>query len=202
MAFDFFRRKKLDPEIAARVPPGQSITEKWPVLHYGGVPNVSRDRWSLRISGLIDQEPLTLTFADLLAIPQTTITRDIHCVTRWTRLDTEFEGVLFTDLMQQVRLKPEAGYVVIHAEHNYTTNLALDDLLEPGVMIAHKADGKDLEPQHGGPVRLVVPHLYFWKSAKWLTGIEFVDRDTPGFWENYGYHMRGDPWQEQRYSAD
>jgi|SRR5579871_1124608 len=201
--FDFLRRKPpLDPAIASRVPPGQAVTEKWPVLHYGGVPNISREAWKLRLFGLIDGDPLILTWNDLLALPHTQLTRDIHCVTRWTRLDVEFAGVLFTDLLQRVKLKPEATHVVVHAEHNYTTNLSLEDLTQPDVIIAHKADGKDLEAVHGGPVRLVVPHLYFWKSAKWLTGFEFVDRDRAGFWESYGYHMRGDPWLEQRYSGD
>ena len=200
--FDIFRRKPLDPALAQRVPPGQTITEKWPVLHYGSVPSVSKEKWTLRVWGLLDQEPVTLTWADLMALPQTKETRDIHCVTRWTRLDAEFEGVLFTDFLRTVKLKPEAAFVIVHAEHNYTTNLSLEDLAQPGVMIAHKADGNDLEAQHGGPVRLVVPHLYFWKSAKWLNGFEFVANDRPGFWEGFGYHMRGDPWQEQRYSED
>jgi DMSO/TMAO reductase YedYZ molybdopterin-dependent catalytic subunit len=201
MVFDFFRRKPADPEMAGRVPPGQYVTEKWPVLHYGGVPTVPRGKWEFRVFGLIEGEPRTLTFQDLLALPQTQITDDIHCVTRWSRLGAQFEGVLITDLMQGVHLKPEATHGIVHAEHNYTTNLALDDLLRPNVMLAHRADGGDLAPEHGGPVRLVVPHLYFWKSAKWVRGIEITNRDRPGFWESYGYHMRGDPWAEERYSG-
>jgi len=200
VVFDFFRRKPADPETAARVPPGQYVTQKWPVLHYGGVPKVAKDAWDFRIYGLIEGEPLTLKFEDLLALPQSKITEDIHCVTRWTRLDAEFEGVLITDLLKQVKLAPDATHVIVHAEHNYTTNLALDDLLQPNVMLAHRADGKDLPADHGGPVRLVVPHLYFWKSAKWVRGFEITNRDRPGFWESYGYHMRGDPWAEERYS--
>ena len=201
MAFDFFRRKpKLDAETAARVPPGQYLTEKWPVLHYGGVPSVSKERWSLRIFGLIEGEPVTLTYDDLLALPQTSITADIHCVTRWSRLDTQFEGVRFTDVLHLVQPKPEATHAMIHAEQGFTSNLALDDLTLPNVLLAHRADGKPLEEAHGGPVRLVVPHLYFWKSAKWVRGIELMDRDRAGFWESYGYHMRGDPWAEERYS--
>jgi DMSO/TMAO reductase YedYZ molybdopterin-dependent catalytic subunit len=200
MAFDFFRRKPaMDPATAARVPPGQYVTEKWPVLHYGGVPSVPNDKWQFRISGLIEGEPLTLSFDDLLALPQSKITEDIHCVTRWSRLGVQFEGVLITDLLEQMRVKPEATHAIVHAEHNYTTNLALDDLLLPNVMLAHRADRRDLEAQHGGPVRLVVPHLYFWKSAKWVRGMELTNRDRPGFWESYGYHMRGDPWAEERY---
>jgi DMSO/TMAO reductase YedYZ molybdopterin-dependent catalytic subunit len=200
VVFDFFRRKPLDPETAARVPPGQTVTQKWPVLHYGGVPSVPKDKWQFRVFGLIDGEPRTLSFADLLALPQNTITEDIHCVTRWTRLGVQFEGVLITDLLQSVQVKPEATHAMVHAEHNYTTNLALDDLLLPNVMLAHRADGRELEAAHGGPVRLVVPHLYFWKSAKWVRGLELTNHDRPGFWESYGYHMRGDPWAEERYS--
>lgn len=201
MAFNFFRMKpKTPPELADRVPPGQTLTDKWPVLHYGGVPRVSREKWSFRIFGLIDQEPVTFNFDDLLAMPQTSMTEDIHCVTRWSRLDVAFEGVLVSEVLGRVKMKPEATHALVHAENAFTANLALDDLLRPNVMLAHRADGKDLEAAHGGPVRLVVPHLYFWKSAKWVRGIELMDRDRAGFWESYGYHMRGDPWAEERYS--
>jgi DMSO/TMAO reductase YedYZ molybdopterin-dependent catalytic subunit len=201
MAGNFFRRETgpEGPE-ADRVPPGQYVTAKWPVLHYGTVPNVPRHKWRLRIFGLIDREPIGLGWQDLMALPQTTITEDIHCVTTWTRLGAQFEGVPFTEILTLAQPRPEATHVMIHGEHNYTTNLALADLALPNVILAHRADGKDLEPDHGGPVRLVVPHLYFWKSAKWITGVEFLDRDRPGFWESYGYHMRGDPWTEERYS--
>jgi DMSO/TMAO reductase YedYZ molybdopterin-dependent catalytic subunit len=201
MVFNIFGRgSKLDPEIAARVPPGQYVTEKWPVLTYGSVPKVSKETWTLRVFGLIEREPFSVNWADLLALPQSTITQDIHCVTTWTRLGAQFEGVAFGEILALARPRPEATHVMIHGEPNYTTNLPLADLMQPNVLIAHRADGKDLEPEHGGPVRLVVPHLYFWKSAKWLNGIEFMDHDRPGFWESYGYHMRGDPWGEERYS--
>ncbi len=203
MAFDFFgRRPKLNAEVARRIPPGQYLTEKWPVLHYGGVPSISKDRWSLRVFGLIDQEPFTLSWDDLLALPQSTITEDIHCVTRWSRLGTQFEGVLFNDFLQLVKLQSDATHAMFHAEAGFTANLALGDLTRSNVMFAHRADGKELEQEHGGPVRLVVPHLYFWKSAKWVRGVEFMNQDRPGFWESYGYHMRGDPWEEQRYDDD
>jgi DMSO/TMAO reductase YedYZ molybdopterin-dependent catalytic subunit len=203
MAFNFFNKKpKLDPAIASRIPPGQYLTEKWPVLHYGAVANIPRDKWSLRVFGLIDQEPFTLSLDDLLALPQSTITEDIHCVTRWSRLGMEFEGVLFNDLLKLVKVRPEATHAMIHAEAGFTSNLSLDDLMKPNVMFAHRADGKELERDHGGPVRLVVPHLYFWKSAKWVRGVELMNQDRPGFWESFGYHMRGDPWQEQRYDGD
>ncbi len=201
MAFNIFRRgSEPDPDTAARVPPGQYITQKWPVLHYGSVPKVSRETWSLRVFGLIGRDQFALSWADLLAFPQATITEDIHCVTTWTRLGAQFQGVSFGEILALAQPHPEATHVMIHGEHNYTTNLALTDLVQPNVLIAHQADGKELEPDHGGPVRLVVPHLYFWKSAKWLNGIEFMDHDRPGFWESYGYHMRGDPWAEERYS--
>ena len=201
MAFNFFRIKpKIPAELAERVPPGQALTEKWPVLHYGGVPRISKEKWSLRIFGLIDQEPLTLDFEALLALPQTQMTEDIHCVTRWSRLSVPFEGVLFSDVMNLVKVRPDATHAMIHAENSFTSNLSLDDLLQPNVMFAYRADGEDLEANHGGPVRLVVPHLYFWKSTKWVRGVEFMDRDRAGFWESYGYHMRGDPWAEERYS--
>lgn len=201
MAFDIFRRKpEMDAETAGRIPPGQYVTEKWPVLHYGGVPRVSKEKWSFRVFGLIDREALTLTWHDLIALPQASMTEDIHCVTRWSRLGVRFEGVLFTEILKLVGLRPEATHATIYAENSFSTNLSLTDLTQPNVMLAHRADGVDLEPEHGGPVRLVVPHLYFWKSAKWVRGVEITDRGRPGFWESYGYHMRGDPWAEERYS--
>lgn len=202
MPLNSFRLKpKPTPEQAERLPPGQVVTDKWPVLHHGGVPRIPRERWSLRVFGLIEEDPFSISWDDLMALPQTAMTEDIHCVTRWSRLDVLFEGVLFTDFMRVVKPKAEATHVMVHAENNYTTNLSLEDLSQPNVMFAHRAEGKDLEPDHGGPVRLVVPHLYFWKSAKWIRGVEFMDRDRAGFWESYGYHIRGDPWQEERHSG-
>src|SRR6266545_4123666 len=158
MAFNFFRKKaKMDPDTASRIPPGQYLTEKWPVLHYGGVATIPKEKWSLRVFGLIDQEPFSLSFDDLLALPQSTITEDIHCVTRWSRLGTQFEGVLFNDILQRVKVRTDATHAMIHAEAGFTSNLALGDLTRPNVMFAHRADGTDLERDHGGPVRLVVP---------------------------------------------
>jgi DMSO/TMAO reductase YedYZ molybdopterin-dependent catalytic subunit len=198
---NFFQKGRV-PESSdpGRLPPGQYLTEKWPVLHYGSVPDVPREKWSLRVFGLIAREPFVLGWNDLLALPQTTITEDIHCVTTWTRFNTSFEGPAFAEIAALAGPRPEATHVMIHGERSYTTNLPLADVMRPNVLLAHRADGQDLEPEHGGPVRLVVPHLYFWKSAKWITGVEFMERDKPGFWENYGYHMRGDPWAEERYS--
>jgi DMSO/TMAO reductase YedYZ molybdopterin-dependent catalytic subunit len=197
---NFFQRGRVPEAPAGRLPPGQYLTEKWPILHYGAAPDVPHDRWSLRVFGLIQREPFALSWSDLLALPQVGITEDIHCVTTWTRLDAQFEGVRFGEIAALAQPRPEATHVMIHGERSYTTNLPLADLMLPNVILAHRADGKDLEAEHGGPVRLVVPHLYFWKSAKWITGVEFMAGDKPGFWENFGYHMRGDPWAEERYS--
>ncbi len=186
----------IDPR---RVPPGQVVTRKWPVLHYGSVPRIDLARWDFRITGLVE-EPVRLTWPEFQSLPRTTVHCDIHCVTRWSRLDNTFEGVAVRDLLARVRLKPEARFVMVHAEHGFTTNLPLDDLLRPDVLLADHHDGLPLAPEHGWPVRLVVPHLYFWKSAKWVRGFEFLADDRPGFWEQYGYHMRGDPWKEERYA--
>jgi DMSO/TMAO reductase YedYZ molybdopterin-dependent catalytic subunit len=198
--FDFFRRGSGPAVDATRVPPGQSVTEKWPVLHYGSVPRVDLARWRFRIFGLVET-PLELTYDELLALPRTSITRDIHCVTTWSRFDNTFEGVPFREVLKVARPRPEATHVLVHAEYGFTTNLPLEDLDRDDVLLANKHDGKELTPDHGWPLRLVVPHLYFWKSAKWVRGLEFMAADKPGFWESHGYHMRGDPWKEERYSA-
>jgi DMSO/TMAO reductase YedYZ molybdopterin-dependent catalytic subunit len=171
-----------DPTVAGRVPPGQTLTAKWPVLTYGLTPRFDPARWTFR------------------TLPRVTITSDVHCVTHWSRLDNRWEGVHIREIMSRVRVRPEARYVAIHADPDYTTNLALDDLVDDDVLLALKHDGKDLKPDHGGPLRLVVPKLYFWKSAKWIRGLEFLDVNPPGFWEQNGYHMHADPWQEERYS--
>jgi len=199
--FDFFHRgqsgeQTLDP---SRIPPGQVVTQKWPVLHYGSVPRVDLSTWDFRLFGLVEQ-PVRLTWEEFQQLPRTRVQCDIHCVTRWSRLDNTFEGVAFKDLYELVQRKPGADFVMIHAEHGFSTNLPLDDLLQPNVLLADSHDGQPLAPEHGWPLRLVVPHLYFWKSAKWVRGFEFLTADRPGFWEQYGYHMRGDPWKEERYS--
>ncbi len=181
-----------------RLPPGQIVTQKWPVLHYGTVPIVDPAKWSLSVSGRVEQ-PFTLTWPELQQLPRQETMCDIHCVTRWSRYDNVFEGVAVAPLMAQARFKPDATHVLIHAEHGFTTNLPVDDLLRPGNLLALRHNGQDLDPEHGGPVRLLVPHLYFWKSAKWVRGVEFLAEDYPGFWEQNGYHMRGEPWAEERY---
>ncbi len=202
MAFEFFRRGRSGEKETvdrSRVPPGQVVTQKWPVLHYGGVPRVNLATWDLRVVGLV-QNPLRLTWEEFRSLPRTTVHCDIHCVTRWSRLDNTFEGVAFREISDRARPLPNARYVLVHAEGGFTTNVPLDDLLRPNVLLADTHDGAPLAPEHGWPLRLVVPHLYFWKSAKWIRGFEFLAEDQPGFWEQYGYHMRGDPWKEERYS--
>jgi DMSO/TMAO reductase YedYZ molybdopterin-dependent catalytic subunit len=181
-----------------RIPPGQTETKKWPVLHHGEVPRYAPGKWDFRCFGLVEAER-RWTLAELKALPQFEVTRDIHCVTTWSRLDARFRGVRVRDLIAQLALKPGAQYVLVHADPGYTTNLPLADLIGDDVLLATHADGQPLSDEHGGPVRLVVPALYFWKSAKWVRGFELTDLDVPGFWERVGYHMRGDPWREERY---
>lgn len=181
-----------------RLPPGQIVTQKWPVLHYGTVPVVDRATWQLTLDGAVDA-PFSLTWDYFLALPRQETLCDIHCVTRWSRYDNVFEGIPVAPLIDRARLRPEAGFVLVHAEHGFTTNLPLDDLLRPANILAIRHNGQELDPEHGGPVRLVIPHLYFWKSAKWVRRFEFLEEDYPGFWEQNGYHMRGEPWAEERY---
>jgi DMSO/TMAO reductase YedYZ molybdopterin-dependent catalytic subunit len=181
-----------------RLPPGQIETRKWPVLHYGVVPDVDLARWRFEVKGAVDA-PFALSWDELQALPKQETVCDIHCVTRWSRYDNRFGGVPIQALLERARPRPDARYVLVHAEHGFTTNLPLDDLDRPANLLALTHNGEPLTPEHGGPVRLLVPHLYFWKSAKWVRGLEFLDQDYPGFWEQNGYHMRGDPWGEERY---
>ncbi len=191
--------ERLDarPGDRPRQPPGQVLTRKWPVLHSGTVPRVDRAAWTLEISGAVDC-PFRLTWDELGAMPRREVLCDMHCVTQWSRLDNLFEGVPLEGILARAAIRPAAKHVMVHAA-DYTTNLALDDLVRPGNLLALRHGGEDLTPEHGGPVRLLVPHLYLWKSAKWVTGFEFMEKDAPGFWEQNGYHMRGDPWQEERF---
>jgi DMSO/TMAO reductase YedYZ molybdopterin-dependent catalytic subunit len=188
--------KGLDP---ARLPPGQYLTEKWPVLHAGTVPEVDLATWDFRVFGEVD-EPLKLGYDELRALPNTEITVDIHCVTRWSRFDTTFRGVHWRELAKLVHPRLGARYVVAHAEQGFTSNVPLTALEAEGSLIAWEADGEPLTPEHGWPLRLVVPSRYFWKSAKWLRGLELLKTDQPGFWERYGYHNGADFRKEQRYS--
>jgi DMSO/TMAO reductase YedYZ molybdopterin-dependent catalytic subunit len=183
----------------ARLPPGQYLTEKWPVLHAGTVPTLDLAAWTLEVSGEVDR-PLTLGWEQLLELPSREVTVDIHCVTRWSRFDTTFKGVHWSELAKLVQPKAGARFVVAHAEQGFTANVPLAAIEDEEALIAYEADGEPLTPDHGWPVRLVVPSRYFWKSAKWLRGLELLDHDEPGFWERYGYHNDADFTKEQRYS--
>jgi len=181
-----------------RLPPGQYLTEKWPVLHTGSVPAVDLAVWDLAVEGEVER-PLRLTWHELRALPAGEVTVDIHCVTRWSRFDVTFRGVHWRELAALARPKPSARFAVARAEQGYTANLPLRALEAEDALLAYEADGEPLSPDHGWPLRLVVPSRYFWKSAKWLRGIELVAADRPGFWERYGYHNDADPWKEERY---
>jgi DMSO/TMAO reductase YedYZ molybdopterin-dependent catalytic subunit len=185
---------------AGRLPPGQSLTLKWPVLHAGTVPRFDPKTWDFRVTGLVE-EPLRFTWDEFLHLPMTALTADMHCVTRWSRFDVRWEGVLFSELLKRIRVKAPAKYVMVLAEQGYTSNLPLADLLRPTTLFALKHSGEPLPADHGYPVRLVVPNLYAWKSVKWVRGLEFMDHDEPGFWEQNGYNMYGDPFKEERYSG-
>lgn len=182
-----------------RVPPGQRVTNGWPVLHYGGVPEIDIAEWTLSVRGLVDNE-LKLSYEEFMALPRAKVLSDIHCVTGWSRLNNLWEGVSTRTIRELAGIRKDARHVIVHSAGGYTTNLSLKDFLEEDVLFALKHDGKALTREHGYPVRLVVPGLYFWKSAKWVTGVEFRETDAPGFWESRGYHNRGDPWKEQRFS--
>jgi DMSO/TMAO reductase YedYZ molybdopterin-dependent catalytic subunit len=182
----------------ARLPPGQYLTEKWPVLHAGSVPKTDLATWDFRVWGQVEN-PITLTWEQLTALPSTEVTIDIHCVTRWSRFDTHFKGVHWRELARVVRPKPTARFVVAHAEQGFTANVPLSAIEDDDALIAYEADGEPLTPEHGWPLRLVVPRKYFWKSAKWLRGLELLSTDQPGFWERYGYHNNADYTKEERY---
>ena len=182
----------------ARLPPGQYLTEKWPVLHAGSVPKIDLATWTLTVSGEVER-PLMLTWTELLELPSREVTVDIHCVTRWSRFDTTFRGVHWSELAKLAGPKPGGRYVVAHAEQGFTSNMPLAAIEDENALIAYEADGEPLTADHGWPVRLLVPSRYFWKSAKWLTGIELRGDDEPGFWERYGYHNDADYWKEERY---
>ena len=187
------------PEQEPRLPPGQVRTDKWPVLHYGAVPHIDLATWDFRVYGLVET-PLRWTYTEFLALPQVQVKSDIHCVTRWSRFDNLWQGVAFKELMRQVQVKAEARHAVIHAEQGFTTNLPLAELEQDDVLFAYRHDGRDLTPEHGWPLRLVVPRRYFWKSAKWVRSVELVANDRPGFWEQNGYNNQADPWKEERFS--
>ena len=207
-----------DTQRENRVPPGQRLMDRWPVLHHGPVPRFEPAQWALRIWGLVEPER-ALSYDEFTALPRVKVFSDIHCVTTWSRLHNLWEGVSTAAIRELTTVLPEAEFVVVHAAGGYTTNLTLEDFFQPDVLLAMQHDPlrsgllgrqhqdplegehdlQPIPPEHGGPIRLVVPRLYFWKSAKWVTGIEFTAEDRPGFWETRGYHNHGDPWKEERY---
>jgi DMSO/TMAO reductase YedYZ molybdopterin-dependent catalytic subunit len=195
-----FRGRRRDPDAdASRVPPGQYVTRDFPVLSAGPTPHTPLEQWTFSITQAGETKQ-SWTWQQLRALPAETVTADIHCVTRWSKLGTSWQAVSVDTLLEQAG--PDAGYVMAFCDGGYTTNLPLADVTGGRAWVAYGYDGEPLRPEHGGPARLLVPHLYFWKSAKWVRGLELLDRDEPGFWETYGYHMYGDPWREQRYAGD
>jgi DMSO/TMAO reductase YedYZ molybdopterin-dependent catalytic subunit len=194
-----FTGRSRGPGDPSRIPPGQYLTRDFPVLSAGPTPHTPLDEWSFMIDGVVDAAR-SWTWQELLALPQETPTVDIHCVTKWSKLDTSWRGVSVHTLLQDVDTAAE--YVTAWSDGGYTTNLAVEDVTDGKAWVVHEYEGEPLDPEHGGPARLLVPHLYFWKSAKWVRGLELREEDEPGFWETYGYHLYGDPWREQRYSGD
>lgn len=193
--------KELEQERASlkgRLPPGQYATGKWPVLHVGPIPPFNPNVWDFKIFGLVE-EPVRLTYETFMALPKVRVKADMHCVTTWSTFDNEWEGVSTREILQLARLKPKARFVMVHAEYGYTTNLPLEVFLDDDCLFAYAHNGKPLTPEHGYPLRLVVPKRYAWKSAKWVRGIEFMAEDRPGFWEVRGYNNNADPWREERY---
>lgn len=201
MLFEGNERREREREMkqVGRLPPGQSLTLKWPVLHYGSVPQFDPARWDFRVYGLVESR-LRLSWEVFNRLPRFNHKSDFHCVTRWSRFDNEWGGVAIRDVLALARPKPEASHVLVHAEEGYTANVPLTDLKRDDVLLATHHDGEPLSADHGFPLRLIVPHLYAWKSVKWVRGLEFLNHDQAGFWEQNGYHMYGDPWKEQRFS--
>lgn len=197
------RARETDSDIKARIPPGQFETDEFPVLSAGPTPRASRDRWDFSIYGEITED-LKWTWDEFLKLPPETVKVDIHCVTKWTKLDTVWTGVSVDTLLKDINLdgQPAVGYLIAFCDGGYTTNLPLADVRNGKAWIAYEYDGRPLAAEHGGPARLLVPHLYFWKSAKWVRGFKLVTENRPGFWESAGYHDYGDPWKEQRYAGD
>jgi DMSO/TMAO reductase YedYZ molybdopterin-dependent catalytic subunit len=197
----FTRKADLPDEVQKRIPPGQYLTEKWPVLHYGPVPSFDPKRWDFRVWGRVENE-LRFTWEELQKLDQKLVQADMHCVTTWSKLDQKWEGIPFSRIVELAKPLPDAKFVISHCEHGFTANVPIEATHGDDVLIALRANGAPLTPEHGYPARLVIPELYAWKSAKWLRGIEFSTTDKPGFWETNGYHNVGDPWKEQRYWGD
>ena len=190
--------KKPSAELGDRVPPGQHLATGFPVLTYGDTPQISCEHYSLKVWGLV--EPQTFTWDDLMAMPQQDFTADFHCVTHWSKLDVKWRGIKVIDFMKHLKVDEKAICIMEHCYGGYTTNIAIADFLREENFFAHTLFDEPLSPEHGGPLRLVVPHLYAWKSAKWINGLEFLAKESSGFWERNGYHRRGEPWAEERYS--
>tara|TARA_B110000116_G_scaffold203563_1_gene178627 strand:+ start:728 stop:1336 length:609 start_codon:yes stop_codon:yes gene_type:complete len=184
--------------LSQRIPPGQKLTEKFPVLTYGDIPNIQSKDWTFTIDGLVKTNTI-YNWNEIMSIEQIVLTKDFHCVTQWSRLDNVWEGIKVKDLINKAELLPNAKFALIYCYGGYTTNLPTKVLLDEDVLLAHKHDGRALLPEHGGPIRLIVPKLYAWKSAKWIKGIKLIETEELGFWENLGYHSYGDPWKEQRF---
>jgi DMSO/TMAO reductase YedYZ molybdopterin-dependent catalytic subunit len=195
------KQKAKQMRDAGRLPPGQSLTLKWPVLHYGSIPRFDPVTWDFRIWGEI-ATPIRLTWQEFNHLPRIKSVSDFHCVTRWSRFDNTWEGVAFSEVLKLAQLQPETSHVLVHAEQGYTANVPLSDLDRDDVLLATHHDGQPLPADHGYPLRLIVPHLYAWKSVKWVRGLEFLSHDAAGFWEQNGYHMYGDPFKEQRFDTD
>jgi DMSO/TMAO reductase YedYZ molybdopterin-dependent catalytic subunit len=196
-----FRGRRRDPDLAGRVPPGQYVEPGFPVLTAGPTPDIDTASWRLRVDGLVD-EPREWGWDEVHELPASSYAGDIHCVTKWTKLDTTFAGVSVDDLLDAAGIAPDASHLLASCYGGYTTNLALEDVVDGKAWVVWDYDGGPLPAEHGGPARLLVPHLYFWKSAKWVTTLTLLDHDEPGFWETLGYHNRGDPWREERYWGD
>ncbi|WP_332275657.1 sulfite oxidase-like oxidoreductase [Bacillus velezensis] len=197
----FFGKTKQTKQ-SERIPPNQNVTTKFPVLHAGNVPYYEdMSKWNLQVYGLVDR-PMLLSFEDIKAFPEAEVKNDIHCVTGWSRLDNIWQGVRAKDIAEKAGVHKEAGFVILHAEEGWTANLPLSDFTRETSLLAYAHNGEPLTPEHGYPLRGVFPHLYFWKSAKWLRGIQFTKENHPGFWEKNGYHMRGDPWKNERFTWD
>jgi DMSO/TMAO reductase YedYZ molybdopterin-dependent catalytic subunit len=193
------KRPQLPEDVADRIPPGQFLTERWPVLHYGSIPSFNPASWDLRVFGLVEQE-LQFTWDEFLALPRILVQADMHCVTRWSKLDNTWEGISARALIKAAGVIPEARFVLFHCDGGYTANIPFDVFDNDDVLLALKHDDVDLTPEHGYPLRAVVPNRYAWKSAKWIRAIEFMADDRLGFWEQYGYSNNADPWKEERFA--
>ncbi|MEM8832295.1 MAG: sulfite oxidase-like oxidoreductase [Cyanobacteria bacterium P01_G01_bin.19] len=190
---------KPEPDQGDRIPPGQYLAKGFPVLSYGETPQIKTDDWIFKVWGLVTEK--RFDWSDFMALPQQDFTADFHCVTRWSKLDVTWTGIKVTDFLAAIEIDPKATHILQHCYGDYTTNLTLEDFARPENFFAHTLNGEPLPAEHGGPMRLVVPHLYAWKSGKWIKGIEFLDHNEPGFWERNGYHDRGEPWAEERYGG-